>query len=93
MNKIQEAKQELQLLVRAAYDQAVADGALPAGMNDEVRVEIPKDPTHGDYATGFAMQAARPLRMAPGSSVRPSRTGSGWRGPSSGAARWPAPAF
>ena len=65
MNKIQEAKQELQLLVRAAYDQAVADGALPAGMNDEVRVEIPKDPTHGDYATGFAMQAARPLRMAP----------------------------
>ena len=34
-------------------------------MNDEVRVEIPKDPTHGDYATGFAMQAARPLRMAP----------------------------
>lgn len=65
MNTIQQAKEQLQQLVYSAYQKAVADGALPGGMEEEVRVEVPKDPSHGDYATGFAMQAARPLHMAP----------------------------
>lgn len=65
MNKIQEAKKQLQELVRDAYHRAVEAGALPAGAEGEIRVEIPKDAAHGDYATSFAMQAAKSLRMAP----------------------------
>lgn len=31
----------------------------------EVAVGTPKDPAHGDYATGIAMQLAKPLKAAP----------------------------
>ena len=33
--------------------------------NDEILVEIPKEKTHGDYASSTAMKLARSLHKAP----------------------------
>ena len=65
MNLIQEAKNQIQKLVWQAYETAVKEGELPEGLSEEIHVEIPKDTSHGDYSTSFAMQAARPLRQNP----------------------------
>jgi arginyl-tRNA synthetase len=55
--------------VQAAWDAAVASGALPPvpdGMPAPVvEVEHPSDPTHGDLASNLAMKLARPLRRPP----------------------------
>ncbi len=55
--------------VQAAWDAAVASGALPAVPGDAtpptVEVERPADPAHGDLASNIAMRLARPLRRPP----------------------------
>ncbi len=55
--------------VQAAWDAAVASGALPAIPEGTpppiVEVEHPADPTHGDLASNLAMKLARPLRRPP----------------------------
>jgi len=38
---------------------------LDSDVPDEIRVERPKVPAHGDYASGIAMQLARPARRPP----------------------------
>ena len=64
-NMIQAARAQVQELVQAAYGRASAAGVLPAGAQIEAGVEIPKDLSHGDYASSFAMAGARQLHMAP----------------------------
>ncbi|MCL2085020.1 MAG: arginine--tRNA ligase [Oscillospiraceae bacterium] len=64
MNLIKSAREQLASLVKDAYDCAVADGVLPPGA-PEPAVEIPKDKSHGDFSTAFAMQAARALGKNP----------------------------
>ncbi|MEZ4596322.1 MAG: arginine--tRNA ligase [Chloroflexota bacterium] len=54
--------------VRAAWEAAMASGALPSVPVDEapsVEVEHPADPAHGDLASNLAMRLARPLRRSP----------------------------
>lgn len=65
MNMIEKAKQQAAQVVAAAYEAAVAEGTLPQGDVPAIAVEIPKDSKNGDYASSFAMQCARALRMAP----------------------------
>lgn len=65
MNMIEKAKQQAAQVVAEAYRSAVTAGTLPEGDVPAVAVEIPKDSKNGDYASSFAMQCARPLRMAP----------------------------
>jgi arginyl-tRNA synthetase len=51
---------------RAAIDLAAADQAWPEEAKAiPVAVEIPGDPTHGDYATSIALRLAKPLRKPP----------------------------
>ena len=64
MDPIRNAKEQLAAIIKAAYGRAVADGALPSGAPDPA-VEIPKDKSHGDFSTAFAMQAARALGKKP----------------------------
>ena len=64
-NLIEKAKVQIDQLVKAAYEKAAADGALPAGVTLRGSVEIPKDEANGDYACGYALAAAREMRMAP----------------------------
>ena len=65
MNLIQAAKEQVEKLTQSAYEAAAAAGVLPAGAQVNAVVEIPKDPKNGDYASSFAMAAAKPLHMAP----------------------------
>ena len=64
-NMIQSAKDQVSQLTQAAYEKAAAAGLLPAGADVKATVEIPKDASHGDYASSFAMAGAKALRMAP----------------------------
>jgi arginyl-tRNA synthetase len=64
-NLIEAAKKEIDLLIGAAYEAACAEGTLPAGSELGGTVEIPKDPSLGDYACSYAMTAAKSMRMAP----------------------------
>jgi arginyl-tRNA synthetase len=54
--------------VAAAWDRAIAAGALPpldAAERPPVEVERPANPEHGDFATSIALKLARPYRRAP----------------------------
>ena len=65
-NMIQSAIDQVAALTWAAYEKARAAGALPAGGEAvTVTIEIPRDTSHGDYASNFAMAGARELHMAP----------------------------
>ncbi len=56
---------ELATAVYQAISNAQNAGALPAFDIPVVRVERPRDPSNGDYASPIAMQLARLARMAP----------------------------
>ena len=64
-NFIQEAKQQIDAILSAAYERAAANGELPAGSALNGTVEIPKDIANGDFAANHAMTGARALHMAP----------------------------
>ncbi len=65
-NMIQSAREQVAALTQAAYQAAAASGALPAGGEAvKATIEIPKDTSHGDYASSFAMAGAKALHMAP----------------------------
>ena len=64
-NMIQSAKDQVASLTQAAYEKAAAEGLLPAGVQVKATIEIPKDVTHGDYASSFAMAGAKALHKAP----------------------------
>lgn len=64
-NLIQLAKDQVGQLTDQAYQSAVADGVLPAGVTGKGSVEIPKDHQNGDYASSFAMAGAKAMKMAP----------------------------
>ena len=64
-NMIQSAKEQVAALTVAAYEKAAAAGILPAGAQVKATIEIPKDTSHGDYASSFAMAGAKALHMAP----------------------------
>jgi arginyl-tRNA synthetase len=65
MNMIEEAKKQIDALVRASYAAAAEKGLLPSGAELKGTTEIPKDPGHGDYACSYAMSAAKAMRMPP----------------------------
>jgi len=65
MNMIQAAKAQVEALTQSAYEKAAAAGALPPGAAVHATVEIPKDASHGDYASSFAMAGAKALHQAP----------------------------
>ena len=64
-NMIKAAREQVAQLTQAAYEKAAAEGLLPAGVEVKATIEIPKDPTHGDYASSFAMAGAKALHKAP----------------------------
>ncbi len=64
-NLIQYAKDQVTACTHQAYEAAVAAGVLPAGAELKGSVEIPKDPTNGDYASSYAMAGAKAMKMNP----------------------------
>ena len=65
-NMVEVAKKEIGTLIEDAYARAVESGALPAG-GAEVQgtIDIPRDEKNGDYASAWAMAAAKPLSLPP----------------------------
>jgi arginyl-tRNA synthetase len=60
--------EQLAAAIRHAVSVAVAEGAIalePGQIPDEVTVERPRNPEHGDYATNIALQLAKPAGVAP----------------------------
>lgn len=60
-----EIKSELKTSILAALDQAVAEGKIAAGEWPEIQFEVPPQKAFGDFATNFAMQAARIVKTNP----------------------------
>jgi arginyl-tRNA synthetase len=56
---------ELAKAVQAAIAAAQKVGALPEFDIPDIKIEHPRDPGFGDYATAAPLQMARPARMAP----------------------------
>lgn len=65
MNAYEIARGDAARLVETAYRAAVEGGDLPDCEIPKVAVEVPKDAGNGDWASTFAMQCAKPMRMAP----------------------------
>ncbi len=57
-------RRDLTAHVQAAVDRLVAEGRLPSGL-PPVELQDTKDPAHGDFATNFAMVAAKGAGMNP----------------------------
>ncbi|MDD4716064.1 MAG: arginine--tRNA ligase, partial [Oscillospiraceae bacterium] len=64
-NMIQAAKEQISALTLAAYERAAEKRLLPGGIPVSATVEIPKDASHGDYASGFALAAAKAMKKNP----------------------------
>ena len=62
---IDAAKKSIETLLHESCRRAAEKGQLPAGAELSGTVEVPKDPTNGDFAANHAMSGARALRMAP----------------------------
>lgn len=60
-----EIKDELKASILAALNQAVVEGKITAGEWPDIQFEVPPQKTFGDFATNFAMQAARAIKMNP----------------------------
>ena len=58
-------KEQLARAITAAATAAMDKGTLPKGELPEVLLEEPPEKSFGDFATNFAMQAARPLKGNP----------------------------
>jgi arginyl-tRNA synthetase len=57
--------EQLRDLVRTVVAAVVERGALAVAVPDDVLVERPKNPEHGDYATNVALRLAKPAGMPP----------------------------
>lgn len=65
MNPIQTAIQQASDLLTSAYLSAVKASDLPQAEISAPQIEIPRDLRNGDYASSFAMQNAKALRLPP----------------------------
>ncbi len=63
-NLLSAAFDQCQSLIKTAYDTCVANGSLPAGAGTG-DCDVPKEASHGDVASNFALAAARTLKLPP----------------------------
>ena len=64
-NLVEEAKKQIDALLRRSLERAAEKGERPSGAALSGTVEVPKDANNGDFAANHAMAGARALRMAP----------------------------
>lgn len=65
MNYIEKAMTQAAVIISDAYESAASSGSLPKAEIKTPVVEIPKDLSHGDYASNFAMQMTKALGKPP----------------------------
>ncbi|MCD7946711.1 MAG: arginine--tRNA ligase [Oscillospiraceae bacterium] len=64
-NMIQAAREQVARLTEKAYEKAAEAGTLPGGVAVQAQIDIPKDTNNGDYATSYALAAAKGMGMPP----------------------------
>lgn len=62
---VKTAEKQLQEIITAAINKAIAEGLLPEAELLPIKTEIPADRKNGDYSTNAAMAHARAFRMPP----------------------------
>ncbi len=66
MSKIvKQVQDKLTCAITAAFEKAVASGALPEAEIPSFNIEVPADRSNGDFSTNAAMAGARAFRKAP----------------------------
>ncbi len=70
MNMQEKMKEKISQAIIAGYNQAMADGAFTApeaeiDIKSLIKLEVPKDKQHGDFACNIAMVLAKALKTAP----------------------------
>lgn len=65
-NLMQAAREQIESLIIGAAAKAAENGTLPSS-GEEVRgnIDVPRDLGHGDFASAWALSAAKSLKMAP----------------------------
>lgn len=59
-------KDQLRLAIKTALQQCSTDKSLNSEVSlNEIQLEIPKNPEHGDFSTNLALTLAKPERQAP----------------------------
>ena len=58
-------KSDIARLVTEALEEAQRAGVLPAADVEDVPIERPQNPDHGDYACSLPLKLAKPMRMSP----------------------------
>ena len=64
-NAIHDIHGQIREIIMAAMGRAVADEVIPAVPAPAFTIEIPADPSHGDFATNAAMISAKAFRLPP----------------------------
>lgn len=62
---IQEIRKAVEVALMEAVHRAKADGVLPSDAPENIRLETPKDRSHGHFATNAALMLARPAKCPP----------------------------
>ena len=57
--------EQLEGTIKEAISRAIQANALSGAVPDSIKLERPKDRTHGDYATSIALQIAKPMGKNP----------------------------
>ncbi len=68
MNIFEEMKDKVSGKIKLAFEQAASAGELTAAdidIESMIKLEVPKDKQHGDFACNIAMMLAKPLRLPP----------------------------
>ena len=52
-------------LIESALENAVREGRLPAAPFDDLFIERPQDPSHGDFASSVPLKLARLMGVSP----------------------------
>lgn len=65
MNYVKTAMEQAAEIIKQSCMAAIKSGALPDVDVPDAIIEIPKDVRNGDYASGFAMQAAKKMSKPP----------------------------
>ena len=66
----EQMRSKISVAIAAAVEKAQQNGALPQTdaplqIEERIRIEVPKDKEHGDFACNIAMMLAKPLRSNP----------------------------
>lgn len=62
---IQKLKDELTNKVNIAIKNAIQKGQLPESNSVDFQIEVPADPSNGDFSTNVAMNSAKTFKLAP----------------------------